>query len=380
MMGITNSVVAAQLENLLGNLGVEADSGLELKVSGSDPVLDTPWRVGEAAATALLAQGILIDKLWRLRYPAAGVQALELDIVAAALSTFRCNYLRQNGYSIPFPDIEYPTVGLYPTGDGKYVFINGGFPKLRRGMLRLLDCADNKEALTRALSKWRAEDIETAAREAGLCCIVCRSAQEWRESAQGAALYAALSQGEYLWPVVIEKIAESPAQPCGSIGAGGRPLSGVKVLDLTHVLAGPTCGMLLAEQGAEVLRINGPQVPSILPFVMDTGHGKRNTQLDLKTDAGRDTLWSLVDSGADIFTESYRPQTFANLGFSPEALAERLSGRGRGIIYVSVNCYGHLGPWRDLPGWEQLAQTGTGLAWEQGRYKEGGASAVADIP
>ncbi len=138
-------------------------------------------------------------------------------------------------------------------------------------------------------------------------------------------------------------------------------MAGVRVLDLTRVLAGPTCARTLAEHGADVLRVDAPHLPTVSPFVLDTGHGKRSTYLDLRDAGALDTLRTLVREG-DVFSEGYRAGSLARRGLGAEALAALRPG----IVVVSINCYGHQGPWRERRGWEQLAQTVSGMAAEQG--------------
>jgi crotonobetainyl-CoA:carnitine CoA-transferase CaiB-like acyl-CoA transferase len=142
---------------------------------------------------------------------------------------------------------------------------------------------------------------------------------------------------------------------------GDRPLSGIRVLDLTRVLAGPTCGRTLAEHGADVLRVTGAKLPDIDPFVIDTGHGKLSAALDLDDADDARALGSLA-AGADVFVNGYRNGSLERRGFGPETLAALRPG----IVYVSIDCYGHAGPWRERAGWEQLAQSATGLALDHG--------------
>jgi crotonobetainyl-CoA:carnitine CoA-transferase CaiB-like acyl-CoA transferase len=137
---------------------------------------------------------------------------------------------------------------------------------------------------------------------------------------------------------------------------GDRPLSGIRVLDLTRVIAGPVSGRVLAAHGADVLRITGAHLPSLGQAEIDVGRGKLQAAIDLRTDAGRDTLRRLI-AGADIFTQGYRPGTLAGRGFSPEAVAAVKPG----IIYVSLSAYGHLGPWAGKRGFDSLVQTTTGI-------------------
>jgi crotonobetainyl-CoA:carnitine CoA-transferase CaiB-like acyl-CoA transferase len=135
----------------------------------------------------------------------------------------------------------------------------------------------------------------------------------------------------------------------------------VRVLDLTRVLAGPTCARTLAEHGADVLHLRSPRLPSIEPFVIDTNPGKRSCHLDLDAAADAARLRALV-AEADVFSQGYRAGALAKRGFGPEQLAEIRPG----IVAVSVDCYGHTGPWAERAGWEQLAQTASGLAHEHG--------------
>src|SRR5262249_36311638 len=133
--------------------------------------------------------------------------------------------------------------------------------------------------------------------------------------------------------------------------------SGLRVLDLTRVLAGPTCARTLAQYGADVMVISSPNLPSVPFFVSDTGHGKLAAFADLSTEAGHETLQSLVRR-SDVFSQGYRQGVLERRGFGPLVLATLRPG----IVITEINCYGHEGPWRDRAGWEQLAQTVSGMA------------------
>ncbi len=160
-------------------------------------------------------------------------------------------------------------------------------------------------------------------------------------------------------PVIeITRIGDAPPRP---LGEGERPLSGVRVLDLTRVLAGPTCARTLAEHGADVLHVASPRLPTYQHFEMDTGHGKRQAYLDLNVAADAATLRDLARR-ADVFSQGYQRGSLDRRGFGPQQLAEL----NPGIIYVSENAFGHDGPWQNRPGWEQLAQATTGVTVTQG--------------
>jgi crotonobetainyl-CoA:carnitine CoA-transferase CaiB-like acyl-CoA transferase len=155
----------------------------------------------------------------------------------------------------------------------------------------------------------------------------------------------------------IQKISESEPEP---LPQGPRPLSGVRVLDLTRVLAGPTCARTLAEHGADVLKIAGPHLPDSGNSEFDTGIGKLQAFLDLRAPSGVETLKNLL-SDADVFSQSFRPGTLAARGFSPGEAAKLRPG----IVYVTLSAWGTEGPWRDRRGFDSIVQTVSGMAYRQ---------------
>jgi len=324
-----------------------------MDVTGNDPVLPTRFRVGEAAAAVQLAVGAASDVLWRLR--GGQPQRLAVDVHAAAASLLSFVLCRVRGVSLV--RAAPVTVALYRARDGGWVHLHGGFPALHAGTLAVLGCADEAPAIARAVAAWDAQELEDVLAERGLCGARLRSASEWAAHPQGHALAAV--------PVVellrLDHADPRPLPGSSAETAGVRPLSGVRVLDLTRVLAGPTCARTLAEHGAEVLHVRSPSLPSIEPFVIDTNPGKRSCHLDLGKAADVEQLRGLV-AGADVFSQSYRPGALARRGFAPEALARLRPG----IVAVSIDCYGHEGPWACRAGWEQLAQTVSGMAYEHG--------------
>src|SRR5204862_999052 len=134
-----------------------------------------------------------------------------------------------------------------------------------------------------------------------------------------------------------------------------RPLGGIRVRDLTRVIAGPVCGRCLAAHGAEVMLITAPHLPSVLPLVIDSGRGKLTAELDLRGEGARERLRQLI-RGADVFVQGYRPGALQALGFGPEDVARLRPG----IVYVSLSAYGRAGPWADRRGVDSLVQTGSG--------------------
>ena len=323
-----------------------------LVVRGSDPVLPTRFRAGEAAAASIGAHALAAAALWRQRGGAN--PTIEVDVRAAGASLLSFLFLRAPGLGLARGPA---TVDLYRARDGGWVHLHGGFPHLHAGTLDLLGCGEDAASIARAVEGFDAQALEDALAERGLCGARLRSAAEWRAHPQGEALAGA--------PLVeLIRIGDAPPAPLPGPRAsdsGARPLSGIRVLDLTRVLAGPTCARTLAEHGADVLHVRSPRLPFIEPFVIDTNPGKRSCHLDLDTAEDAETLRALVGE-AHVFSQGYRAGALARRGFGAEALAARRPG----IIVVSISCYGHAGPWAARPGWEQLAQTVSGLAHEHG--------------
>jgi crotonobetainyl-CoA:carnitine CoA-transferase CaiB-like acyl-CoA transferase len=342
---------AAWARGLVGELGASTEAELAahgLAVTGADPVLPTPLRVGEAAAAAIAAHALAAGELWRLR--GGPPQRIEVDVGAATASLLSFLLLRLPGKTL----LEAPpvTVALFRARDG-WIHLHGGFPHLHEGTLALLGCADDAAAVARAVAGWEAQALEDALAERGLCGARLRSAGEWRAHPQGVGLAEV--------PLIeLIRMGDAPPTPLPGPRAGepgARPLAGVRVLDLTRVLAGPTCARTLAEHGADVLHVRSPKLPAIEPFVIDTNAGKHSCHLDLGRAEDVARLRGLAGE-AHVFAQGYRAGSLARRGFSAEALAALQPG----IVVASIDCYGHEGPWATRPGWEQLAQTATGLA------------------
>jgi crotonobetainyl-CoA:carnitine CoA-transferase CaiB-like acyl-CoA transferase len=318
----------------------------EVLITGQDPVLPTGFHVGEMTAGLHAALGVAVNNLWEFKKGRR--QKVSVDVRAAAATVLSVFNLKINGKELtPAPPAAFKP-GYYKTRDGRWFYV---YTYESQKMLKLLGCEKNPESVPMAVASWNSQSLEDAVAEEGLCGAMVRSAEEWAKHPQGNLL-------QKLPVVEVIKIGDSQPE---SLPPGSRPLSGIRVLDPTIILAGPTCARTLAEHGADVLMIGSPVRKDGLHFNMDTGHGKRSTFLNLKEHCDQEKLWALIRE-ADVFSQSYRYGALANLGFTPEALAKARPG----IIYTSVNCYGHDGPWRERRGWEPMAQTVSGIAYEQG--------------
>jgi len=343
----------------------------EARITGADPFFRTPYRIGETVAAVLAATGVAASDLWELR--TGRRQSAEIAVAHAAASLHVVNYTRRREadgayHPIPMsPDMAhmFTITQPWPTADGRWFLPHFNLPHLQRRVLGVLGCDSNAAAVSAAVGKWRAEDLENAIAEARACGGMVRSREEWLAHPQGLYLAAR--------PVVeITKLADSAPEP---LPPGDRPLSGIRTLDLTRILAGPTSARTLAEHGADVLMVAAPDLPQVPEFVRDLSHGKRSCFLDLGTEADAARLAELARQ-ADVFVNGYRPGRLAGRGFGVEEL-HRLRP---GIVNVSISCFGSGGPFAGRAGWEQVAQCVTGIALEHSQRTGAGQPKLAPAP
>ncbi|KAI1086460.1 CAIB/BAIF family enzyme [Rostrohypoxylon terebratum] len=255
---------------------------------------------------------------------------------------------------------------LYPTRDGRWFHLHGGLNSDRS--LRMLglptdkDVASEMEAieeLCEGVRRFDAEWLDVEAneywRQAGGICL---TPKEYRDTEQGKAvaddaLYLLEEfPSEKLPPVPWPKVRSETR----------RPLEGVKVVDLTRAIAGPTITRLAGLFGATVVRVSNMRLPDIGIVLFESNAGKRDAHLDLKTEAGREALIRLIED-ADVVVDGYRPGALEKLGFGVTYVHEVAKRRGKGIVYARENCYGWKGPWRHRSGWQQISDAVTGVAW-----------------
>ncbi|WP_236942813.1 CoA transferase [Ewingella americana] len=237
--------------------------------------------------------------------------------------------------------------GDYKTQDG-WIRLHTNAPHHKAAVLKVLQCADDREAVAKEVAKWPGEALETVIVEQKGCAAVMRSLAEWQAHPQGKAVAA---EPLIAWSCAEAAFPYSTWQP-----EEKRPLAGLKVLDLTRVLAGPIATRFLAGYGAEVLRLDPPEwdEPAVTPEVT---LGKRCARLDIKTPAGRKIFEGLLGQ-ADVLVHGYRPDALARLGYGE---AERRT-INPGLIDVSLNAYGWTGPWAGRRGFDSLLQMSSGIA------------------
>ena len=343
------------LRTILPVAGWPDERAREVEITGGpDPILPTPFRIGETSAAALAAVGLAASDLWTLR--TGRRQEIALDTRHATASLRSGHYLKMDGAHV---STERNTImGVYPARNGRWSYLHCNFPNHRAAALSVLGVPEDRDAVRKAVAQWDALELEEAIIAAKGAGGMVRTMDEWAKHPQAAAI-ASLPLME------IVKIGESAPE---KLPDGDRPLSGIRVLDLTRVLAGPTGARTLAEHGADVLKITGAHLPNIGYQEYDTGHGKLSAHLDLREAKDVETLRGLVRE-ADVFSQGYRPGTLGTRGFSPEVLAKLRPG----LVFVSLCAFGHVGPWASRRGFDTVVQTVSGITSRQGELFPGAA-------
>jgi crotonobetainyl-CoA:carnitine CoA-transferase CaiB-like acyl-CoA transferase len=355
---------AAVLADIWRLAGLSPEVLPRATLTGAEPVLPSSFPVNTAAQASIAAAALAASEVWRER--TGQVQTISVDMRDAAAEC--TGWFSVDGR---VPDVWDKISGLYPCGaetaEPGWVRIHANFAHHRDGALKLLGLpageATEKADVVRALRRWRANDFAEAAAQANLVVSALRSFAQWDAHPQNAAIAA--------MPLFsLERIGDAPPRPLPKLDADRKPLAGLRVLDLTRILAGPTCGRTLATYGADVMLVNSPHLPNV-EAIIDTSRGKLSAHVDLATEDGRQTLMRLARD-AHVFVQGYRPGGLARRGFSPEALAQL----NPGIVCVSLSAYGGVGPWAERRGFDSLVQTATGFNHAEGAAFDGEPKAL----
>jgi crotonobetainyl-CoA:carnitine CoA-transferase CaiB-like acyl-CoA transferase len=356
MNASTNNARAVKaLADLIEPLDLSLDDvGGSVDIVGCDPIFSSVVRLGEAFSIAAMAAAVGAAAIWRERTGAG--QDLSIDVRSAAHGinpefTFHPTI---NGHPYPNPIGSSQPFTIYPyqTKDGRWVYPSGVYPRQHVAWSNFLKCDISHASVATAIAKWNADELEEAANAQGHTLCIARSSQEWLDHPQGRYLAQE--------PVIaIRKIGESEPEP---FRPADRPLGDIRVLSLTHAVAGPVVGRTLAEQGADVLSVNHHDDFEHDWVYDDANVGHRSTFLDLDNDCDNQRCRELARA-ADVVVDNFRGRKLARFGLSPEELAERRPG----IIVVSVRCYGWGGPWFNRGGFDMLGSAASGLAMLEGK-------------
>jgi crotonobetainyl-CoA:carnitine CoA-transferase CaiB-like acyl-CoA transferase len=342
--------VNASLVEVLTGLGIDDIGDLEVVGDADPPELSSPLAVTECAVASVGACLLAAADLSQARGDRRPAVTLDTNHVAAAVRSEA--WLRDptgagmSGFA--------PLSRLWPTSDG-WVRTHANYPWHRAALLEVLGVsnavADVENRVGDAIAARTAADVERAVYAAGGLAVAARTVDEWRESAPGRAV-AATSLVTRV-PVGSPEVAQSPPAPTGLL-----PASGIKVVDLTRVIAGPVATRMLGALGADVLRVDNPSRPELPLHAVDGVIGKTSATIDAATPAGREVLHALIDE-ADVLVTGYRPGALRHLGLEPDQVAQRHPG----TITVTLSAWGTTGPWGGRRGFDSLVQVASGIGW-----------------
>ncbi len=338
-----------QVTSLGSDIAVAAGWGKldDTVIGGDEAVLSSDFPCGALAAVALARTGIEARKLAIAVGGQAGRVRTSVNDGAGAVVGFGVQ--RLDGKPTERTNVNNPFVERYRTVDDRWIYLHGGMPGLKRKLCDVLNLPDTAERtdLDRVVRRWYSDDLEDRVAAEGGCSAIIRTEGEWREHPHGSIVHGL--------PVSVETVGAAVERRAWQ-PSSDRPLRGLRVLDLTRILAGPTCGRTLAALGADVLHVRGPEIPSVPAFVMDTGQGKRQAFCDF-TDASELAVLRSVALDADVVVQGYRPGVAAKFGLDENSL------RNDGYVglFGSISAFGPIGPWSERAGWEQLAQSASGL-------------------
>ena len=327
------------LDQFLGALGNPAPAGPVVLTEGGS--LPSPFAVSDLAQASMAAAGsslaTLLSSLDDAHIPTTTV---DRDLASAWFGFS----IRPDGWELPSP--WDAVAGDYAAADG-WIKLHTNAPHHRSAALAVLGVTADRSDVAAAVTLWDADELESAVVAAGGAAAAMRSQTEWDQHPQGRAVASE--------PLLLHERTSEAAAPL-LLGTTGSPLDGLRVLDLTRVLAGPVATRLLAGWGADVLRIDPPDgdEPGVVPEVT---LGKRCARLDLRSIPGRDRFLELL-AGADVLVHGYRSDALERLGLGVDVRADARPG----LVDVSLDAYGWSGPWAARRGFDSLVQMSAGIA------------------
>ena len=377
------------------------DLSKHVRFTGSpQPSVPINWRFAESAAALKAFEASMLNLLITKKY---GVPPVTIEINTDRASLYSMSPVitrivdEETGEIRPFPwhspeaDSIFPSqdlhnshselhrilaTNIYKTADNRYYHTHGSMkpePTLTALGLPLHGSKDdNYETVTKriqsAVSQHHSTDLDTLMngthRQAG---TIAYSSSEYFSSPHGKAhahidLYSLSQISSSQAPQPASWWPESPSVP----SSPARPLAGLKVLDLTRVIAAPSITRSLAQMGASVMRVTSDKVTDMSSLFHDLSWGKWQCRLHLKHEGDREKLREMIGE-ADVVVEGYRPGVAERLGFSRSDILSLIKDRDRGIVHVKENCYGWHGEWSHRSGWQQISDACCGVSLEYGR-------------
>lgn len=336
------------LEHLWTELGLPGKALEKIDLIGEGLGLPSSFKIGHLAQASIGLTALLAALLHSVRTEG------EIPKVTVPLQHAAIEFKSERLYSIngePAPSPWGPIGGLHKSADG-FVRVHDSFPNHREGVKTLLGYDQNasRDQLATEISKWKAVDLETVAFDSKLVISALRSYDEWDVLPQAKAIRD--------FPISIRKIANGPLKRLNGFDKpADKCLRGIRVLEMSRVIAAPLAGKTLAAHGADVLWITSPQLPDLPTMDRDFGRGKRTAHADINIADQKLQLISLLRD-ADVFVQGFRPGSLASRGLSAQELA---STNPNGIVIANMSAYGPDGPWSGRRGFDSLVQTCSGM-------------------
>jgi hypothetical protein len=345
-------------------LGLPDEALKSVRLEGSGVGLPSSFKIGHLAQSAITLAALGAALIYSERTKSS------VPLVHVPLQHAAIEFDSEKLYTIDGRAMQPPASigGIYKASDG-YVRIHDAFLHHRAGALKLLGCSlhASREEVALKVARWAAIDLENEAIRSKIVIFAMRSFRQWDLLSPSRAVPD--------FPIIIRKISSGPPSLPMDLHSHktDKCLRGLRVLELSRVIAAPICGRTLAVHGADVLWITSPNLPDIPGIDRDMARGKRTTQLDLNNSADLHRLKTLASS-ADVFIQGYRPTSIAAKGdgsLTPEALSAL---NPTGLVYGSFSAWGPYGPWGERRGFDSLVQTATGLNIAEAEAFDGNAA------
>lgn len=376
-MNVNDDVVA------IAQLVPSADGfGSDIEITGPGQVAASAFEVDRALAVSASFAVAAADRLGQMRDVDRPRRKIDLEHLLVYCTT----HIEVDGEPVSgWAELS----GVYATVDGRHLQIHCNFEHHAAGVVRRLACEPTRESVASAIASRQSFELEAELIDDGMIAAVVRTLDEWSNHphAQATAdlplidverLDAERRDPENLEMESLntEGFDDAPPIMLAAHDDVAAPLTGLRVVDCSRVLAGPVAGQMLAGAGADVMRVGAEHLPSVPIGVMATGFGKRNASADITTEVGRAALWKLL-SEADIWIDAYRPGALAGHGFTPE----RVAAARPGIVIVQICGFDWTGPWAGRRGFDSIIQSTTGVRAAGGEWAvDGDGVSIAGGP
>lgn len=353
------------VEEIWKGLDLPADSlkSVALPVNNK-PALPSSYKIGPLAQSAIALTALAAAQIHAVRNGLSKVPRVDVPLEHATVE-FKSERL----YVIdgkPTPSPWGPIGGLHKTSDG-HVRVHDSFPNHANGILELagLPTGSTRQQLSEKLAQWSAVDLENAATVEGkLATYALRSYGQWDQLAQSKAISD--------FPIDVHQISSAGPKglPPRMASGNSKPLQGLRVVEMSRVIAAPLCGKTLAAYGADVIWVTSPSLPDLPTMDRDLGRGKRTVHLDIDNPDDKERLLELIRT-ADVFVQGFRPGALAARGLGEEDLV----GLNPSLVLANMSAFGPRGPWAGRRGYDSLVQTCSGMNVSEAEHAAMGEAA-----